>query len=173
MKALMNFTFGCRRFCLERIGEECTIHSWFSMQFYISFHAENYRKKFWWIDDFGFRKVRKGESYLFISNHRDILLDTTLLNTALFEHVWLWRHQRLAIIWLKDFLNVLGKDESKFSSSKRLDAKRNVRKFKSIGIYWSFIEEKVDLFGLRNVKEGLRTVMMRRIWRIENGRNGL
>jgi hypothetical protein len=30
--------------------------------------------------------VKKKESYLFISNHRDILLDTTLLNTALFEH---------------------------------------------------------------------------------------
>jgi 1-acyl-sn-glycerol-3-phosphate acyltransferase len=33
----------------------------------------------------GFEKLDK-ESYLFISNHRDILLDTTLLNVALFEH---------------------------------------------------------------------------------------
>jgi 1-acyl-sn-glycerol-3-phosphate acyltransferase len=31
-------------------------------------------------------KTRKGESYLFVSNHRDIVLDTTLLNVALFEH---------------------------------------------------------------------------------------
>ncbi|WP_366186264.1 1-acyl-sn-glycerol-3-phosphate acyltransferase [Flavobacterium ovatum] len=34
----------------------------------------------------GFDKLEKGESYLFISNHRDILLDTTLLNASLFEH---------------------------------------------------------------------------------------
>jgi hypothetical protein len=32
---------------------------------------------------------------------------------------------------------------------------RDVRKFKNIG--GSFIVGKVDLFGLRNVKEGLRT----------------
>ncbi|MCG9791649.1 1-acyl-sn-glycerol-3-phosphate acyltransferase [Flavobacterium algicola] len=34
----------------------------------------------------GFEKLEKGESYLFISNHRDILLDTTLLNASLFEY---------------------------------------------------------------------------------------
>ena len=34
----------------------------------------------------GFEKLEDGEAYLFISNHRDILLDTTLLNTCLFEH---------------------------------------------------------------------------------------
>lgn len=34
----------------------------------------------------GFEKLEKGTAYLFISNHRDILLDTTLLNASLFEH---------------------------------------------------------------------------------------
>lgn len=34
----------------------------------------------------GFDKLEKNTSYLFISNHRDILLDTTLLNVSLFEH---------------------------------------------------------------------------------------
>ncbi|MDI5897841.1 1-acyl-sn-glycerol-3-phosphate acyltransferase [Flavobacterium yafengii] len=34
----------------------------------------------------GFENLKPNTSYLFISNHRDILLDTTLLNTALFEH---------------------------------------------------------------------------------------
>ncbi|PWB22735.1 1-acyl-sn-glycerol-3-phosphate acyltransferase [Flavobacterium sp. HTF] len=34
----------------------------------------------------GFEKLEKNTSYLFISNHRDILLDTTLLNVSLFEH---------------------------------------------------------------------------------------
>ncbi|KUJ63159.1 glycerol acyltransferase [Flavobacteriaceae bacterium CRH] len=34
----------------------------------------------------GFDKLEKNTSYLFISNHRDILLDTTLLNVCLFEH---------------------------------------------------------------------------------------
>ena len=34
----------------------------------------------------GFENLKPNTSYLFISNHRDILLDTTLLNMALFEH---------------------------------------------------------------------------------------
>ncbi|HKO76138.1 MAG TPA: 1-acyl-sn-glycerol-3-phosphate acyltransferase [Flavobacterium sp.] len=34
----------------------------------------------------GFEKLEKNTAYLFISNHRDIVLDTTLLNASLFEH---------------------------------------------------------------------------------------
>jgi hypothetical protein len=34
----------------------------------------------------GFEHLEKNSSYLFISNHRDILLDTTLLNAALFQN---------------------------------------------------------------------------------------
>ncbi len=34
----------------------------------------------------GFEKLKKNTSYLFISNHRDIILDTCLLNNCLFEN---------------------------------------------------------------------------------------
>ncbi|UPT71770.1 MAG: 1-acyl-sn-glycerol-3-phosphate acyltransferase [Flavobacterium sp. JAD_PAG50586_2] len=34
----------------------------------------------------GFEKLYPNTSYLFISNHRDIILDTSLLNVALFDH---------------------------------------------------------------------------------------
>ena len=34
----------------------------------------------------GFEKLEKNTSYLFISNHRDIILDTSLLNKCLFDH---------------------------------------------------------------------------------------
>lgn len=34
----------------------------------------------------GFEKLEKNTAYLFISNHRDIILDTSLLNAALFDH---------------------------------------------------------------------------------------
>lgn len=34
----------------------------------------------------GFEKLEQNTSYLFISNHRDIILDTSLINTSLFEH---------------------------------------------------------------------------------------
>ena len=34
----------------------------------------------------GFEKLEKNTSYLFISNHRDIILDTSLLNASLFDH---------------------------------------------------------------------------------------
>ena len=34
----------------------------------------------------GFEKLEKNTAYLFVSNHRDIVLDTSLLNACLFEH---------------------------------------------------------------------------------------
>jgi len=34
----------------------------------------------------GFNKLESGKSYLYISNHRDILLDTVILNVTLFDH---------------------------------------------------------------------------------------
>lgn len=34
----------------------------------------------------GFEKLKQNTSYLFISNHRDIILDTSLLNVSLFDH---------------------------------------------------------------------------------------
>lgn len=34
----------------------------------------------------GFEKLEPNTSYLFVSNHRDIILDTSLLNIALFDH---------------------------------------------------------------------------------------
>ena len=34
----------------------------------------------------GFENLEQNTSYLFISNHRDIILDTSLLNTCLFDH---------------------------------------------------------------------------------------
>ncbi|WP_340075192.1 1-acyl-sn-glycerol-3-phosphate acyltransferase [Leptobacterium sp. I13] len=34
----------------------------------------------------GFEKLKPNTSYLFVSNHRDIILDTSILNVALFEH---------------------------------------------------------------------------------------
>lgn len=34
----------------------------------------------------GFEKLQPNTSYLFISNHRDIILDTSLLNVSLFDH---------------------------------------------------------------------------------------
>ncbi len=34
----------------------------------------------------GFEKLEKNTSYLFVSNHRDIILDTSLLNVCLFDH---------------------------------------------------------------------------------------
>ncbi len=34
----------------------------------------------------GFEKLEQNKAYLFISNHRDIILDTSLLNVALYDH---------------------------------------------------------------------------------------
>jgi 1-acyl-sn-glycerol-3-phosphate acyltransferase len=49
-------------------------------------------------------------TYLFISNHRDILLDTTLLNVALFEHGLVMTASAIGDnLVKKDFLNTLAK----------------------------------------------------------------
>ena len=87
MKALMNFTF-------PEMGDEVwkaqlkKTHSIRDFQCNFIYHTvqrilENSSDG---LTTSGFEHLEKNNSYLFISNHRDILLDTTLLNAALFQN---------------------------------------------------------------------------------------
>lgn len=87
MKALMNFTF-------PEIDDEVwkaqlkKTHSIRDFQCNFIYHTvqrilENSSDG---LTTSGFEHLEKNNSYLFISNHRDILLDTTLLNAALFQN---------------------------------------------------------------------------------------
>ena len=87
MKALMNFTF-------PQVEDEVwkeqlrKTHSIRDFQCNFIYHSVQkiLEKSSEGLTTSGFENLEKNTSYLFISNHRDILLDTTLLNTALFEH---------------------------------------------------------------------------------------
>lgn len=87
MKALMHFTF-------PDLPEEewqkqlVKTHSIRDFQCNFIYHAARkvIEKSSDGLTTSGFEKLEKNTPYLFISNHRDIILDTSLLNVALFEH---------------------------------------------------------------------------------------
>lgn len=58
----------------------------------------------------GFEKLDPGSAYLYISNHRDIILDTSLLNAALYEHGQIMTASAIGDnLVKKSFLNILAK----------------------------------------------------------------
>lgn len=87
IKALLHFTFPEKNFSeIKKILNEC--HSIKDFQTKIIYHSvKNVIEKS--SDGFttsGFNNLEPNKPYLFISNHRDIILDTSLLNVALFEN---------------------------------------------------------------------------------------
>ena len=87
MKALMNFTFPETP---DEIWKEQLLKTHSIRDFQCNFIYQSVQKVLEKSSDglstSGFEKLEKNTSYLFISNHRDIILDTSLLNAALFEH---------------------------------------------------------------------------------------
>ncbi|WP_312824983.1 1-acyl-sn-glycerol-3-phosphate acyltransferase [Epilithonimonas sp.] len=86
MKALMRFTFPDRddSFWLEKLEN---VHSIYDFQSKVIYQTvlQILEKSSEGLSTSGFDKLDKNTSYLFISNHRDIVLDTSLLNLVLFE----------------------------------------------------------------------------------------
>lgn len=87
MKALMNFTFPDTE---DSVWKEQLIKTHSIRDFQCNFIYQSVQKVLEKSSDglttSGFEKLEKNTSYLFISNHRDIILDTSLLNASLFEH---------------------------------------------------------------------------------------
>lgn len=87
MKALMNFTFPT---LADEVWKEQLLKTHSIRDFQCNFIYHSVQKVLEKSSDglstSGFEKLEKNTSYLFISNHRDIILDTSLLNAALFEH---------------------------------------------------------------------------------------
>jgi 1-acyl-sn-glycerol-3-phosphate acyltransferase len=87
MKALMNFTF-----------PETEEYDWMNQlkkthsirDFQVNFIYQSVQKVLErsseGLTTSGYEKLEKNTSYLFISNHRDIILDTSLLNVSLYDH---------------------------------------------------------------------------------------
>ena len=87
MKALMNFSFPdvSDEVWKEQLRKTHSIRD-FQCNFIYQSVQKVLEKSSEGLTTSGFEKLDKNTSYLFISNHRDILLDTTLLNASLFEH---------------------------------------------------------------------------------------
>jgi 1-acyl-sn-glycerol-3-phosphate acyltransferase len=87
MKALMNFTFPETP---DEVWKEQLLKTHSIRDFQCNFIYQSIQKVLQKSSDglttSGFEKLEKNTAYLFISNHRDIILDTSLLNAALFEH---------------------------------------------------------------------------------------
>ena len=87
MKALMNFTFPELP---DEVWKEQLLRTHSTRDFQCNFIYKSLQKVLEKTSDglttSGFEKLEKNTSYMFISNHRDILLDTSLLNACLFEH---------------------------------------------------------------------------------------
>ncbi|KAF2516109.1 1-acyl-sn-glycerol-3-phosphate acyltransferase [Flavobacterium foetidum] len=87
MKTMMNFTFPDVKdeVWKEQLKKTHSIRD-FQCNFIYNTIQKVLEKSSEGLTTSGFEKLEKNTSYLFISNHRDILLDTTLLNVCLFEH---------------------------------------------------------------------------------------
>ncbi len=87
MKALMGFTFPDtpESEWMERLKDVHTIQD-FQEQFIYYSVRKVLEKSSEGLTTSGFDKLDKDTPYLFISNHRDIILDTSLLNVALKDH---------------------------------------------------------------------------------------
>lgn len=87
MKALMNFTFPEQD---DSVWKEQLVRTHSIRDFQINFVYHSIQKVLQrsseGLTTSGFEKLEKNTAYLFISNHRDIILDTSLLNVSLFDH---------------------------------------------------------------------------------------
>ena len=84
----------------------------------------------------GFEKLQKNTAYLFISNHRDIILDTSLLNTALFEHGLVMTASAIGDnLVKKDFLKTISKLNRSFTVQRGLSPRELLQSSKLMSEY--------------------------------------
>ncbi|MFD2035318.1 1-acyl-sn-glycerol-3-phosphate acyltransferase [Belliella marina] len=87
LKAMMNFTFPDAS---DEYWKDLMLHCHSIRDFQINFIypavQKVLEKSSEGLSTSGFDKLEKNQSYLFISNHRDIILDTSLFNASLYEN---------------------------------------------------------------------------------------
>ncbi|MBC5837551.1 1-acyl-sn-glycerol-3-phosphate acyltransferase [Flavobacterium muglaense] len=137
MKAMMNFTFPDSDDAVwkEQLRKTHSIRD-FQCNFIYHTIQKVLEKSSDGLTTSGFEKLEKGESYLFISNHRDILLDTTLLNVSLFEHGLVMTASAIGDnLVQKDFLNTLAKLNRNFLVQRGLTPREMLQSSKNLSEY--------------------------------------
>lgn len=141
MKAMMNFTFpdSADEVWKEQLRRTHSIRD-FQCNFIYNTIQKVLEKSSDGLTTSGFEKLEKNESYLFVSNHRDILLDTTLLNVALFEHGMVMTASAIGDnLVKKDFLNTLAKLNRNFLVQRGLTPREMLQSSKTLSEYISHL----------------------------------
>ena len=122
MKALMDFAYPNVE---ESVWKEQLLrtHSIRDFQINFAYHAikKILEKSSGGLTTSGFEKLEPNTSYFFISNHRDIILDTSLLNVCLHEHGLVMTASAIGDnLVKKDFLLMLSKLNRNFLVQRNL-----------------------------------------------------
>lgn len=137
MKALMSFTFPGvdEQVWLEQFKD---VHSISDFQHQFVAHAvrQILAKSSEGLTTSGFDKLDKNTPYLYISNHRDIVLDTSLLNLALLESGHIMTASAIGDNLVKrNFLNVLAKLNRNFLVQRGLSLRDQLKSSQTMSEY--------------------------------------
>ncbi|MBX9807672.1 MAG: 1-acyl-sn-glycerol-3-phosphate acyltransferase [Flavobacteriaceae bacterium] len=139
MKALMNFTFPD---IPDEVWKEQLLRTHSTRDFQCNFIYKSLKKVLEKTSDglttSGFEKLEKNTSYMFISNHRDILLDTSLLNACLFEHKLVMTASAIGDnLVKKSFLKVLARLNRNFLVQRGLSPREMLQSSRLLSEYIS------------------------------------
>lgn len=137
MKALMNFTFPDtdEQVWLEQFKNVHSISD-FQHQFVAFAVQQILAKSSDGLTTSGFDKLDKNTPYLFISNHRDIVLDTSLLNLVLLEGGYIMTASAIGDnLVRKKFLNVLAKLNRNFLVQRGLPLREQLTSSQTMSEY--------------------------------------
>ncbi|QBJ86081.1 1-acyl-sn-glycerol-3-phosphate acyltransferase [Chryseobacterium gleum] len=137
MKALMNFTFPDtdEQVWLEQFKNVHSISN-FQHQFVAFAVRQILAKSSDGLTTSGFDKLDKNTPYLFISNHRDIVLDTSLLNLVLLEGGYIMTASAIGDnLVRKKFLNVLAKLNRNFLVQRGLPLREQLTSSQTMSEY--------------------------------------
>ncbi|TRX01335.1 1-acyl-sn-glycerol-3-phosphate acyltransferase [Flavobacterium gawalongense] len=137
MKALMNFSFPdvADEVWKEQLRKTHSIRD-FQCNFIYQSVQKVLEKSSEGLTTSGFENLEPNTSYLFISNHRDILLDTTLLNAALFEHGLVMTASAIGDnLVKKSFLKILAKLNRNFLVQRGLTPREMLQSSKLLSEY--------------------------------------
>lgn len=137
MKALMDFAYPNVE---ENVWKEQLLrtHSIRDFQINFAYHAikKILEKSSDGLTTSGFEKLEPNTSYFFISNHRDIILDTSLLNVCLHEHGLVMTASAIGDnLVKKDFLLMLSKLNRNFLVQRNLSPRELLESSKLLSEY--------------------------------------
>jgi len=137
MKALMNFTFPDQpeETWMSQLEHTHSIRD-FQCNFIYQSLQQVLERSSEGMTTSGFEKLDPNTAYLFISNHRDIILDTSLLNCALFEHGLIMTASAIGDnLVQKAFLQVLSRLNRNFLVQRNLPPRELLQASKDLSEY--------------------------------------